>query len=120
MCPFRLLCCFSFLFFSFLLSYTRAIRVKLALPGCLVLLTFDYCLYGRNYNLISMKNLFSFLMTTLSIILIALALPLLAECPVTNCDTSCGTRGNGCQITQYENGVLCSTTICHGKRGAVE
>lgn len=44
-----------------------------------------------------------------------------AYCPITDCDKDCGERGNGCQITQYdENGKLCSTTICHGKRGDVE
>jgi len=43
-----------------------------------------------------------------------------ASCPVTSCDGDCGSGGQGCQITQYENGQVCSTTICNGKRGNIE
>jgi hypothetical protein len=44
----------------------------------------------------------------------------MAECPPADCNTMCGTSGSGCQITQYEDGKLCSTTICEGKRGAIQ
>jgi hypothetical protein len=37
-----------------------------------------------------------------------------AGCPVTNCNTDCG-NGRLCSITQYENGVQCSWTLCYGK-----
>lgn len=37
-----------------------------------------------------------------------------ADCPVTNCNTDCG-NGRLCSITQYENGVQCSWTLCYGK-----
>ncbi len=51
---------------------------------------------------------------------IATTVSLYATCPQTNCDNDCGSSGSGCQITQYdENGNLCSTTQCHGKRGLV-
>jgi hypothetical protein len=72
----------------------------------------SYC--ERNGGL---RTLVGFLILTPSIIWINS----LAYCPITDCDKDCGTKGNGCQITQYdENGKLCSTTICHGKRGDVE
>ncbi len=45
----------------------------------------------------------------------------MAVCPTTSCDNDCGSSGSGCQITQYdENGNLCSTTWCNGKRGAIQ
>jgi hypothetical protein len=37
----------------------------------------------------------------------------LADCPTTNCGSDCGS-GQTCSITQYENGQLCSWTICYG------
>ncbi len=37
-----------------------------------------------------------------------------ANCPVTDCNTDCG-NGRLCSITQYENGVQCSWTLCYGK-----
>lgn len=43
-----------------------------------------------------------------------------ATCPTTDCGSDCGSGGQGCQITQWENGRICSTTICHGKRGDIE
>ena len=43
----------------------------------------------------------------------------LADCPTTNCNTDCG-RGQTCSITQYENGVICSWTICYGKGPSID
>lgn len=37
----------------------------------------------------------------------------IAECPTTNCGTDCGV-GEVCSITQYENGKVCSWTMCYG------
>lgn len=40
--------------------------------------------------------------------------PLFAACPTTNCEDDCAS-GSRCYITQYENGEVCSWTICYGK-----
>lgn len=37
-----------------------------------------------------------------------------AECPVTQCGVDCD-PGEICQITQYDNGVICSTTMCSNR-----
>jgi len=37
-----------------------------------------------------------------------------AACPATDCQSDCDT-GDKCTITQYDNGVLCSTTTCYGR-----
>lgn len=35
-------------------------------------------------------------------------------CPTVDCNNDCG-NGNICSVTIYQNGVLCSWTICYGK-----
>ncbi len=50
----------------------------------------------------------------LAFLMISFNTALAFSCPTTNCSTDCDS-GDTCQITQYENGTLCSTTVCVGR-----